>query len=207
MGALFRLACLAVLVTVAGQRRPAVASTSATPPLRSGDVVLQASSSGRSTLIRRATHSLYSHVGLVEVADDGVWVLEAVEPVSRTPFATFARRSGGQVTVLRAKGLDEKAARAVVAEAKRFLGRPYDARYQWDDERVYCSELVAKAFARGAHRPAGRFERLQDLDVGVEGRALMGQLGVDPAQEVLTPESLAADEGFTRVWTNVPGQR
>ena len=30
--------------------------------------------------------------------------------------------------------------------AARFLGRPYDAEFSWSDEKVYCSELIAKIF-------------------------------------------------------------
>ncbi len=101
MGLLFRLVCLGALVGVAeGTQPPEV-------PLQNGDVVLQASTSDRSALIRRASRSPYSHVGLVEVARDGVFVLEAVQPVSRTPLAAWVKRGeGGWVTVLRPKGLD-----------------------------------------------------------------------------------------------------
>lgn len=32
------------------------------------------------------------------------------------------------------------------ATAARFLGKPYDAEFSWSDEKVYCSELIAKIF-------------------------------------------------------------
>ena len=68
-------------------------SAATQPPevsFQNGDVVLQASKSERSALIRKASRSPYSHVGIVEVANDGVFVIEAIQPVSRTPCALEA---------------------------------------------------------------------------------------------------------------------
>jgi hypothetical protein len=190
MPLLFRFAWLAALVAVSAVPRAAV-------ELRSGDVVLQASQSSRSELIRKASGSKYSHVGVVEVAKDGVFVVEAVQPVSRTPLETWRKRGVGQwVTVLRAKDLDAAAARRVVAEAKKELGKPYDARYRWDDERIYCSELVVKAFARGADRTVGRQEQVKTLKLTPAELKLAAKLGVSPEQSLVTPGSLAEDESF-----------
>ncbi len=191
MGSLFRLACLGALIGVAdGTQPPELA-------LLSGDVVLQASTSERSALIRKASRSPYSHVGLVERAKDGVFVLEAVQPVSRTPLATWVKRGeGGWVTVLRPKSLDAKARNRVVAAAKKELGKPYDARYRWDDERLYCSELVVKAFARGAGLSVGQQEVVKTLELSDEELALAAKLGVSASQTLVTPGSLVGDESF-----------
>ena len=181
MGLLFRLMCLSALIGVAEGTQPPEVS------LQSGDVVLQASTSERSALIRRASRSPYSHVGLVEVAKDGVFVLEAIQPVSRTPLARWAERGeGGWVTVLRPRGLDGAARNRVVAAAKKELGKPYDGRYRWDDERLYCSELVVKAFARGASLSVGKQEVVKTLALSDEELALAAKLGVSPAQTVLS---------------------
>lgn len=194
MGLLFRLVCLGALIGVAeGTQPPEV-------PLQNGDVVLQASTSERSALIRKASRSPYSHVGLVEVAKDGVFVIEAVQPVSRTPLATWVKRGeGGWVTVLRPKGLDAKTRTRVVAAAKKELGKPYDARYRWDDERLYCSELVVKAFARGADLSVGTQEVVKTLALSDEELALAAKLGISPSQTLVTPGSLVGDEAFELV--------
>lgn len=114
--------------------------------IRPGDLVFQDLACGRRCdLIRAITDSPYSHVGIV-VDDDGdrrVW--EAYEGVSAVPLADWVRRGmGRRVAVYRpvedAPGL-ERALRA-------YAGRPYDGFYRWDDERIYCSELIAKAYAR-----------------------------------------------------------
>jgi len=188
MPILFRLSCLAVLVSVAGQPQPAEVA------LQTGDVVLQASRSARSALIRKASGSPYSHVGLVERAKDGVYVVEAVQPVSRTPLATWVKRGvGGAVTVLRPMGLDAAARAKVLAEAKKALGKPYDARYRWDDDALYCSELVVKAFERGAGVTVGKQEVVRSLHLSPAELALGPALGIDPEQTLVTPGSLVGD--------------
>jgi len=197
MGLLFRTLCVVVLMGVAAQTQLPATS------LQNGDVVLQASTSSRSALIRKASRSPYSHVGLVEVAKDGVFVLEAVQPVSRTPLDAWVKRGeGGHVTVLRAKGLDDAARRRVVAAARKQLGKPYDARYRWDDERLYCSELVVKAFARGAELSVGKQEKVSALALDAAELALAEKLGVSAQQSLVTPGSLAEDDAFETVFSN-----
>lgn len=198
MGVLFRLVCLAVLVFVSGkpQASPALSEVR----VKTGDVVLQTSTSSRSALIRRVSDSPYSHVGLVEVAKDGVFVIEAVQPVSRTPWKTWrARGAGGRVTVLRAKELDVQTLGDVVAAAKAQLGKPYDARYRWDDERLYCSELVTKAFERGAGVSVGAQQQVKDLHLSKADLALGPKLGIELEQTLVTPASLATDPRFATV--------
>jgi uncharacterized protein YycO len=175
-------------------------SAATQPPevsFQNGDVVLQASKSERSALIRKASRSPYSHVGIVEVANDGVFVIEAIQPVSRTPLAAWIKRGdGGWVTVLRARGLDEAARRRVVRAAKKELGKPYDAKYQWDDEKLYCSELVVKAFARGADLSIGKQEQVKDLALTPAELAFAAKKGVPGTQSLVTPGSLAEDDAF-----------
>lgn len=188
MPVLFRLTCLSVLVGVANGPQPVEVT------LQSGDVVLQTSRSSRSALIRRASDSPYSHVGVVERAKDGVFVIEAVQPVSRTPLSKWVKRGqGGTVTVLRPKGLDAAARAKVVAEAKRQLGKPYDARYRWDDDALYCSELVVKAFERGAGITVGKQEVVKSLHLSAAELALGPTLGIDPEQTLVTPGGLVGD--------------
>ena len=203
MSIFFRLACLAVLLAVAGSPQPEarkapVRVARATPAieLQDADVVLQASRSSRAPIIERASRSPYSHVGLIEVASDGVFVIEAVQPVSRTPLSAWvARGEGRKVTVLRS-ALDASARAKVVAEAKAQLGTPYDARYRWDDERLYCSELVVKAFEHGAQLKVGRFEKVKDLALTPAELVFAQRMGVSPEQELVTPGSLVDGPGL-----------
>jgi hypothetical protein len=169
--------------------------------LRTGDVVFQTSRSRQSILIQRATNSPWSHVGIVERTPKGTWVLEAIQPVSRTPWERWRRRGdGGRVRVMRARALGPLAAEKVVAAAKRFVGRPYDPWFRWDDTRMYCSELVTKAFATGAGIELGERQPVGELAIeGLEDE-LRRRFGRIPADLVLvSPASIAADEDLELV--------
>jgi hypothetical protein len=105
---------------------------------------------------------------------------------------------------MRAKGLDAAAAGRVVAEAKRLLGRPYDPWFRWDDGRIYCSELVAKAFERGAGVEVGRRQRVGELAIDGLEAELRRRFGGIPRDLVLvSPASIAEDEDLERVGEEV----
>jgi len=117
-----------------------------------GDIVFQESRSSQSAALKAATGSRYTHVGLVERRGDAWFVLEAVQPVKRTPLAQWVDRGvGGHAVVKRvtdspgAERLD-----AVLDTAAAWIGRPYDLPFLWSDDALYCSELVYKAYQRGA---------------------------------------------------------
>jgi len=175
--------------------------------LRTGDLVFHTSRSQQSAAIQAATDSPLSHVGLVEVTAQGVFVVEAVQPVKRVPFARWKSRGvNGRLLVLRPEQLPEAQREAAVAEAKRHLGKPYDWRFGWGDEAMYCSELARKAYSRAASVDYGKMERLGTLNVKRLGPALKerysGQVPVD--LELITPASLAADERLTVVHSDFP---
>jgi hypothetical protein len=175
----------------------------AAPDLHSGDIVLQASRSDMAETIRRATHSPYSHVGLIDVAADGVYVIEAISPVSRTPFEKWkARGQGGHFTVMRPR-LPAGQLTAAVNAARHELGKPYDTRYAWDDDYIYCSELVVKAFERAAHVTYGKKVRLDTLALGTFEKAIATRMGVPLSQEVVPPGTLATDSQLDVVFSDV----
>ena len=192
----------------AAPRKPEAAGVAA--KVRTGDVVFQTSRSQQSKAIQVATHSPLSHVGLVEVTSEGAFVVEAVQPVKRTPFAQWkARGVKGRLLVLRPTGVEEAAKLRVVAEAKRHLGKPYDALFGWGDEAMYCSELVRKAYVEGAGVEYGKMEKLGTLDVAGLKREISeryrGPIPVD--LELVTPASLAADARLEVVYSDFPEAR
>jgi hypothetical protein len=162
-----------------------------------GDLVFETSGSQQSAAIQWATRSRWSHVGIVERRGSEVAVIEALGKVSRTPWRAWTRRAlrGGPYLVLRPRDLGPAQRAAAVAEARRFLGRPYDARFGWSDDRVYCSELVVKAYQRGAGVTLGKLERLGDLRLtGIEGAMERRWGGPIPRDlRLVTPASLAED--------------
>jgi hypothetical protein len=119
--------------------------------LRDGDIVFHGSRSAQSEAIQRATDSPHSHMGVVFHRDGAPWVLEAVDTVRDTPLAEWiARGEGGRYAVRRLRDAAEVLTAEKVAALRRaaeaHLGRPYDLWFEWSDERIYCSELVWKAY-------------------------------------------------------------
>jgi hypothetical protein len=47
--------------------------------------------------------------------------------------------------------------------ARRFAGRPYDLTFGWADDRIYCSELVWKAYDRGLGIQLGELQKVRDF--------------------------------------------
>jgi cell wall-associated NlpC family hydrolase len=140
------------------------------PAVRDGDIVFQTSASSQSAAIQRATRSPWSHMGIVFFRDGAPFVYEAVEPVRATPLAQWvARGVGGRVVVKRLKDaatvLTPEAVRALRRETEVLLGRHDDLAFGWSDDRIYCSELVWKAYQRALGRRIGRLQRLRDFDL------------------------------------------
>jgi uncharacterized protein YycO len=175
--------------------------------LRTGDLVFQSSHSRQAQWIEKATESPYSHVGIIEVKNGAPVVIEAVEPVKRTEWKTWWQRGRERrVTVLRLADLSEADAQAVASAAESFLGRPYDAQFDWDDEKIYCADLVVKAFDQGAHVTLGQFQRLGALHLAGMEAALHERFGETlPLERALvTPASVAADPHLVRIWSSFP---
>lgn len=180
----------------------------AEPQVEAGDLVFETSTSAQSAAIQWATASPWSHVGIVEVSSEGTFVIEALGKVSRTPWRAWRRRAarGGDLLVLRPRALAADRREAAVAAARALLGRRYDPRFGWGDDRIYCSELVVKAYERGAGISLGRRERLRDLRLAGIERAVARRWGGRVPEDVVlvTPASIAADPRLARVFRGRP---
>ena len=187
--------------------RPAKAEPlAAAEPLRDGDIVFQESTSRQSELLRRLTRSRWTHVGVVVVGRNGPLVLEAVSPVKLTPLARWvARGRGGRYVAKRVRGevLTADVLARLRAQGHRWLGRPYDLRFRWDDGALYCSELVHKLFAAaGIH--LGRLQHASDMNLSdpLVQRALAVRFAgarFDPNEVVVTPDAIFNDPQLVEV--------
>lgn len=138
--------------------------------LRDGDIIFHTSRSAQSVAIQRATHSRYSHMGMILHREGRPYVFEAVSTVKFTPLAQWtARGEGGRYVVKRWRDadtrLDETGAVRLREHAEAMAGRRYDLAFEWSDERIYCSELVWKAYERAFGIRIGETRRLADFDL------------------------------------------
>jgi hypothetical protein len=152
------------------QRQATATVAPLAPTLHEGDLIFHTSQSAQSRAIQLATHSPYSHCGLLYKANGEWQVFEAVQPVKLTPLARWvARGQGGHFVVKRlrdaATALPPAALARLRAAGQPMLGHDYDLAFNWSDNQIYCSELIWKVYDRGLHRQLGRLQQLRDFDL------------------------------------------
>lgn len=164
--------------------------------LQKGDIVFHQSRSSQSKAIATATHSPLTHCGILDY-HQGQWqVLEAVEPVRYTPLWRWvARGAPGSFCLARmAKPLSQEQQRQILTQARGFLGKHYDLAFGWSDERIYCSELVYKAYQRGVGKRLGVLTQLGRFDLShpaVQAKLQERYGSHIPLQEpVISPEAI-----------------
>ncbi len=117
-----------------------------------------------------ATHSKYSHVGIIFFKDGRPYVYEAARTVRYTPLKQWIDRGeGGHYVVKRlqnaGKVMTSRSIEKLKSIAAGFQGKPYDFAFDWSDDKIYCSELVWKIYDQGIGVKIGRLKKLRDFDL------------------------------------------
>jgi uncharacterized protein YycO len=138
--------------------------------LKDGDLIFQTSLSKQSKAIQLATHSSYSHCGLIFKNGNEYEVFEAVQPVKFTPlYKWIARGQNGKFVIKRLKNADSVLTPATLKKLKQaavtFAGKYYDLTFEWSDNKIYCSELIWKAYQRATGIEIGKLQKLSDFDL------------------------------------------
>jgi len=138
--------------------------------IKNGDIIFQTSRSSQSKAIQIATHSKYSHMGIIYENDGKYFVYEAVQPVKLTPLKEWIDRGeNGHYVVKRLKNADEILTPETLTKMKqigeKFKGKPYDIYFEWTDDKIYCSELVWKIYKEATNIEIGKLEQLSDFDL------------------------------------------
>ncbi len=135
--------------------------------LRDGDIIFHTSRSAQSVAIQRATHSPYSHVGVIIFREGKPYVFEAISTVQYTSLSKWtARGEGGRFVVKRLKrALTETDKSKLRTAARAYEGKPYDLYFEWSDQRIYCSELVWKVYHRALGLKLGELQKLREFDL------------------------------------------
>lgn len=160
-----------------------------------GDVVFQ--SLPRNPLINAiegATDSPFSHCGVLHRAESGWVVIEAIGPVKETPLVAWVAQSRDwRTTVFRLKAPYRDHIPAFIREAQAFEGRPYDIRYEFDDAKIYCSELIYKAFRAASGEELGQLQALGELNWQPHTKVIESIEGgeVPVERKMITPRGLS----------------
>jgi hypothetical protein len=190
------LVAVAVALCLAAAFGPAYWRYASYAP-REGDVIFQSLPRGALVnAIEGATHSPWSHCGIVARDQRGQWIVyEALNGVEATPLRSFLMRSrGDRYAIYRWREALQAKVPAMLDEVRAMVGRPYDIRYRMDDEKIYCSELIYKACRSATGQAPGKLVALGELDWG-EYVALIERLEGGPVpvdRAMITPRDLAA---------------
>ena len=141
-----------------------------TSSIQNGDIIFHTSKSAQSKAIQLATHSKYSHVGIIYEKGGNYYVYEAVQPVKLTPLNQWINRGDkGHYVIKRLKNADEILTPDVLRKMKtlgeKYKGKNYDIYFEWSDDRIYCSELVWKIYREATGIEIGQLETLSDFDL------------------------------------------
>ncbi len=116
--------------------------------LQTGDIVFQDTGGPQGAAVEAATGSNFTHCGIVFEEEGTLYVLEAVQPVQTVTLKSFRKRS----KVFHARRLKDPAPLTPAALKKglawgqKQIGKDYDLLFKWDNQTIYCSELVWKLY-------------------------------------------------------------
>ena len=149
-------------------------------------------SSGIAAATGEAGSLNYIHVAILEVEGDSTWIIDATikHGVSRYPLNTFLTdftlRDGSlpHFEVMRLKD----GPRDLVANAKMFIGEPYDVYFLPDNGAHYCTELVRDSYLDETGAPIFESAPMnfkgEDGEFPVYWEQLFGLLGMPIPQGV-----------------------
>ena len=168
--------------------------------LQTGDIVFQYTGGEQGQAVEAATGSKFTHCGVVFEQNGTLYVLEAVQPVSVVSLSQFRRRSN----IFHARRLKDTskinvpALEKALTWGKKQIGKDYDPLFQWDDENLYCSELVWKVYEKstGLKLCEPKTFKSYFLDKPVVRRVIEKRYGdiskLPPKEPVVAPSDLAA---------------
>ncbi len=138
-------------------------------PLQSGDIIFQTSESSQSNAIQLATHSPYSHCGIIFKYDKDYFVYEASSKVRELALDRWIAQGKDQTFVV--KRLKDAASILSPTNIKKlhqakdqFYQKEYDRYFSWSNDEIYCSELVWKIYRDALGIEIGQLQLLKDFD-------------------------------------------
>lgn len=177
--------------------------------IQNGDLIFHTSTSGQSLAIQIASNSKYSHVGMIYQDGGKDYVLEAVQPVKLTPLTQFINRGENKhYVVKRIKNSDEVLTSEGIAKMKmiggKYLNKNYDLKFEWSDDKIYCSELVWKIYDQAFGIKIGALQQIKDFDLSdpvVKAKAKQRYGKNIPLEElIITPDRMFQSDQLVTVF-------
>ena len=179
--------------------------------IQNGDIIFQTSQSEQSKAIQLATHSKYSHMGIIYESDGQYFVYEAVQPVKLTPLKDWINRGEkGHYVIKRLKNSDIVLTKETLTTMKKigekYSGKNYDIYFEWTDDKIYCSELVWKIYKEATGIEIGELEELSDFDLTDEivKQKMKERYGdnIPKDEKVISPAAMFNSDKLTTIKQN-----
>jgi len=137
---------------------------------RNGDIIFQTSKSSQSKAIQLATNSKYSHMGIIYMIDEQLYVYEAAQTVKLTKLSDWIKRGENSHYVVKRlkdgeKLLTNENLKKMKDLGERFKEKDYDIYFEWSDDKIYCSELVWKIYKETLDIEIGNLQKLREFDL------------------------------------------
>lgn len=152
-----------------------------------GDVIFQTSKSRQSPLIQIGTRSKITHCGIIVIRGGKPYVLETQKTLVLTPLNKFiARGEDGKYWIKRSQKKNIK------IKYSKYLGKPYDLAFKFDNGRFYCSELVYDIYKKQLGIELAEPKKVKDYLILFTDRLpkikrAMKQRGINKEQFAIAP--------------------
>ncbi len=179
--------------------------------IKDGDMIFQTSQSAQCEAVRIATNSKFSHCGIIFVMNGKKMVFEAVQPVKLTPIEDWITHGkDSKYVVKRLKNaktiLTESTLQKMKDYGHNFLNKNYDGYFEWNDNQIYCSELVWKIYKNGANIELCKLAKLKSfkLDNPIVKVILKERYGnkIPLEEDVVAPSQIVDSEILETVFDN-----
>lgn len=133
-----------------------------------GDMIFQSSQSRQSQAVEQATNSPFSHVGIIFIKNGQSYVFEAISTVVYTPLNNWiahGKQKNYVIKRLKDHNLSNNEIVKLKQVARTFEGKPYDIWFGWDDNYMYCSELVWKIYDRALKLKIGQLQTIKEFNL------------------------------------------
>ena len=155
--------------------------------------------------IEGTTKSPYSHCGILTKKEGSWLVCEAIGPVKLTPIKTWIKQGRlKKYDVYRFKEKYSTKLPELIQEVKKYMGKPYDIMYDFNDKKIYCSELIFKGFKSVYKEDLGQVVELGELDWKPYEPIIRK---IDPTlplkRKMITPKHLSEAEQLKEVYKSI----
>ena len=138
--------------------------------LKDGDIIFQSNGAfDEGKAIQIVSKSPLTHCGVLFKEGNEWYVYEAIQPVAKTLLKDFAKTANGETYAVRRLSDEAPLTADALKKMKEYMesniGKDYDHKFGWGNDKLYCSELVWKAYYESTRLKIGKVKMVGDFDL------------------------------------------